>query len=57
MTLYELWKVTPQNHIFVKANDSLMEYTGGKMFRYSQVKDVNAVKYPSQGIVLEVKLA
>ena len=60
LTIQELWRVSPQSHIFIRNEDgSVTEYKG---FRLSvadskgEVVNVKATQYPMYRSVLEVTL-
>ena len=58
MTLYELWKVAPQSHVFVRQeNGALVGYRGSDGWADIEVASVVATEYPMYRSVLEVRLA
>lgn len=56
MTVKELWKVSPQNFIFLKdENGRVAEYTGTENGAALEVVDILATNYPMYKNVIEVK--
>lgn len=57
MTLYDLWFVCPNSHLFINNVDGVpVEYTGAGKYSYWYVVDVRAVRYPNYGCVLSVTI-
>lgn len=60
MTLYEVWTVSPQSHVFVrglkKNGQELWEYHGGKEHGDLTVVSMRGTKYPNMSSVIEVEV-
>ena len=57
MTLKDLWRISPQNFIFIRnADGKVTEYAGGKDNADRIVKDILCTSYPNYRHVLEVKI-
>lgn len=55
MSIYELWMVSPQSHIFIKGDDGkVMEYNGGLDNSDMEVDRIVATSYPMYRSVIEV---
>lgn len=60
MTLYEVWKLSPMSHIFVRGERDgkrdVWEYHGGNQHGDRKVVSLRGLSYPNMSSVIEVEV-
>ena len=57
MTLYDLWQISPQSHVFIeKADKTVVQYHGEKYGLMLEIESVKATSYPMYKSVLQVQI-